>query len=1249
MRPFNGLITSLPPQSGAIAGILAAIPPHIMGSPRSFALKSGVVAGVLSVLLASGLLPAQVLDAQVVDAEGWTVLDPANATYVAYVAAAGDDSRGVVYAAADGRLGPDPQMPLNPVAAFRTVAAAVANFDEGTAAWVLLHRGDTLYEGLRPISGESPGRPFVFASYGPAQAPPEVWTEAGTIAVNRCCEGLRHFWAIGLSFYAYTRNPADGAHFAGADGAEGIRLIGLDGHPVDDVLFEGNRFRFYTSNSISGAGADHRRLRFRRNVFADNYSTVSHSQGLFVGGARGILLEDNVFDHNGWLVRADAAAGLDSAAGAATIFNHDTYFATVDSARFVGNSFHRPSSIGTKWTANDGERSSVGVEVRDNLYHDCEVGISIGGNVGGPYRFGDAVVAGNVVVDLGRSRPTDRDLGWGITIRDWDGGRCDSNLIVSTTNDTVTNGLGIWIRGDLRDVGVRANTVARLGTARGLLFGPTRADGLAISDNALIQDDGHVGFVEVDPLLVGATFARNRYFASGGQQTAILGTDTTTLAAWLSVNREAGARFEDPSYYDRTRSMDSYITEVLHLPSREAFYARLREFSRFDWDERYGARAINAYLREGFAEVTETERYDADGWTVLDPANAAYVAYVAADGVDSLGVVYAADDGRLGPDPQQPRNRVAAFRTAAAAMADFDEGTAAWVLFRRGDAFDEALVPRSGASKARPFVYAAYGPGDEPPEFRTRGSETAVGKCCEGIRHFWTIGLSFYARGNDPASGPDYDPQARPLGIRLFGSNGRPVEDVLFEGNRFRFYNNNSINGAGADHRYLRFRRNVFADNYSTAGHAQGLFIGGARGILLEDNVFDHNGWLVRADADAGIGATEGAATIFNHDTYFATVNDTRFVGNSFHRPSSIGTKWTANEGARSSVGVEMRDNLYNDCEIGISIGGNVGGRYRFADAVVAGNVVTDLGRSRPTDRVLGWGIDVMDWDDGRVDSNLVLHTRNDAVTNGYGIGLRGGLRGVSIRGNTLVELGRAYGILFQGTDADGVAVAENTIAQDRGHLGFMGGDALPTDYAFAANRYGLAADGDDAPGEAPNGDDEAAVFARVGYTLGEWVAAVGEEDAVAGAVAFADPARSLDRYIAEVLGLPSREAFYARLRTFSRERWDERYGARAINAYLREGFTVLDSVPETGPVSDLDAVGVPRTARAYPNPTTGIVYVPGVGPAAVLEVYDALGRLLSAGAAGPEGRVDLSALDNGVYVVRARGGALMARVILRR
>ena len=507
------------------------------------------------------------------------------------------------------------------------------------------------------------------------------------------------------------------------------------------------------------------------------------------------------------------------------------------------------------------------------------------------------------------------------------------------------------------------------------------------------------------------------------------------------------------------------------------------------------------------------------------------------------------------------------------------------------------------------------------------------------------IGLSFEAYTRDPADPVHYrNTVSGALGIRLFGANGKPVEDVLFEGNRLRFYKNNSINGADADHNRLRFRRNVFADNYSRKGHGQGLFIGGARDILLEDNLFDHNGWLLRADADADVGTAEGAATIFNHDTYFSTVDDTRFAGNSFHRPSSIGTKWTANEGERSSVGIEIRDNLYNDCEIGISAGGNIPGPYRFADMTVVGNVITDLGRSRQTDRALGWGIDMNDWDGGRCDSNLVIQVRNDTVGNAYGISFRGGLRDVHVRANTVADLGRGYGLYFEGATGERVRVGGNALALDDDREAFFGGSGLPLDYDFDGNTYA-----------APTGSGDLRFRGGASYSLDEWLELSGERPASLERPEFRDDTRSLDRYITEVLGLADRAAFYAALRTFSREHWDERYGARAINDYLREGYSVtaaplsLDGEGDTG--GDLPPEAEASVAlRIFPNPTTAEVTLADARLGAWVLVHDAFGRRVRDEHLGHGGRLSLRGLPPGWYVVTARAGgsSRVGRVLLR-
>src|SRR5690606_4559306 len=106
------------------------------------------------------------------------------------------------------------------------------------------------------------------------------------------------------------------------------------------------------------------------------------------------------------------------------------------------------------------------------------------------------------------------------------------------------------------------------------------------------------------------------------------------------------------------------------------------------------------------------------------------------------------------------------------------------------------------------------------------------------------------------------------------------------------------------------------------------------------------------------------------------------FQRNLFLRASSIGNKWTGDtsDPARAIV---TEDNLYAEGEIGVSIGGNSDGPGRFQDMVLRNNVFTDIGRSRPTNRSLSWGLELIDWLGGEIDRNLVIHNRA-GITNAY-------------------------------------------------------------------------------------------------------------------------------------------------------------------------------------------------------------------------------------------------------------------------
>src|SRR5205085_1811867 len=119
----------------------------------------------------------------------------------------------------------------------------------------------------------------------------------------------------------------------------------------------------------------------------------------------------------------------------------------------------------------------------------------------------------------------------------------------------------------------------------------------------------------------------------------------------------------------------------------------------------------------------------------------------------------------------------------------------------------------------------------------------------------------------------------------------------------------------------VRLRRNVVVDAYSDASnHSQGLFADGVNGLLLEGNVFDHNGWSERV--------ANAPATIFNHNLYL-TVRTTGVVatGNVFANAGDSGVPWQA--GGFAAIGLSVGDGA-NDADLAAGV----------RDLRIEGNVV---------------------------------------------------------------------------------------------------------------------------------------------------------------------------------------------------------------------------------------------------------------------------------------------------------------------
>ncbi len=539
------------------------------------------------------------------DSNGWSILNPENTSKILYVSSSGDDTTGEVYSNTATEIGSNPILPAGAINPFRTIAAAVNQISNGEAAWILLKRGDVFYERLRNIkNGNSLTRPIVYASYGPGSQPPLLKTGANN-GISACCLGTQHVWFIGLSFYAHTRNPDD-IDFVNYDGGDGINFFTANNQTTENILIEGCTFNFYRSNVIQGYRMGTiKNIRVRRNIIRNNYGTIvngdiKHSQGFFTSNIKGgILLEENIFDHNGWFSKA---GGSDDAVRQATIFNHHTYFYHTENAIFRGNAFHRPSSIGNKW-ANTETGDAANITIKDNFYNDCEVAISMGGNdATNPHRFKDITIKDNIITSPGLSQPTNRTLGWNIGINDWDNGEVTKNLIIHQTSPSVDNGRGISITGENRNLTVSENILYNLGGTEGI-----RMSTLVSNTNVSVTNNELTA-----PTSLNSGFMVNMY---DGNYTSLMSNnayelqdDTAnnfnvsgtrySLNDWMS---ETGATNTITTVYpDPSRSFDRYVSEVLGLANRNEYYQNLANINYLNWNTAYTASAINKWIKEGF-------------------------------------------------------------------------------------------------------------------------------------------------------------------------------------------------------------------------------------------------------------------------------------------------------------------------------------------------------------------------------------------------------------------------------------------------------------------------------------------------------------------------------------------------------------------------------------------------------------------------------------------------------------------------
>ena len=531
---------------------------------------------------------------------GWTLFTPSDDSRIMYVSNDGDDSTAKVYGSTDFANPFEPGV----VYAYATYQAAYLQSRDGYPDWILLQSGDTFIINMSMRSGRSTKEYALIGSYGFTGSMPLVHPLVKT-SPALTIPGATSFSAVsGIDFYAVSRNPAISGY--SIDGYTGFS--GVTGRTISDILIEGCRFRFFAGNQIQSYNEGvTKNIIIRRTVISDNYSNGDgHSQGLYAGFVNGILLEENIFDHNGWYAKSPETPGT------ATMFNHNTYFEDCHNVVFLNNIFSRGSSMGNKFTANTGVASSTNITIKNNFYLDGEIGVGIGGNVELAYRFNTITVEGNVFTEIGRSRPTNRTLGWALDAVGWDNGSITGNYFLNFSNPDVTNIYGIRLEGGVGNVQINNNIINNLNphgkSNRGyaMLLAATQtvqSSVITISGNQFLEPMNELVLIKIDNEndFSAITFLNNKYFSSNENSAFQVVDSMKNTASWSSLAGD-NSTFSQTDFPDSSRNVETYMQSIGATSTIDGFIEGCRNQTRYNWDSNYTAQSINYWIKSGFSK-----------------------------------------------------------------------------------------------------------------------------------------------------------------------------------------------------------------------------------------------------------------------------------------------------------------------------------------------------------------------------------------------------------------------------------------------------------------------------------------------------------------------------------------------------------------------------------------------------------------------------------------------------------------------
>jgi hypothetical protein len=508
----------------------------------------------MSSIIAAGSLPRATLEAY----SNWTGFAAAIDSRVIYVSAAGSNSNNGLSEAA-------PKL---------TIAAGKALMRHGYGDWLLLRKGDTFTEpiGQWKTSGKSATQPQLIGSYGTGARPiirtgtsSGIFTNLGGSSPSR----IDYVALTGVEMFPHLS--------VGAASGNGVMWTNAS----DGFLIEDCYIHDYFNNVVVEGQPSARITNFklRRSVIADAHNvSTGHSQGLYVANTDGVLVEDCVFDSNGWKASVVGSVG--------TIFRHNVYLQDNNS----GVTFRRNIVNGT-----DGVQIRTGGVATDNLFTQTAIALLV--------RGGSVDVRRNVVLDGANIIDVSLTRGIGINLEDVSAGVVSQNLIANNVDGDDPRPLIIngEIGSGIKFLAVTSNMAVNWGGSVRFLGNRSQLDGLTFSGNDVKNDVNTAYLIEHTG---GHAFlsSNNRFFsdlAAAGAWFEVSSVDQS-LAQWKAAFSDTTSVSSAFAYPDDTVSTASYSTAVGGLGTHADFIAKCRAQSKDAWNEAYTAQAVCEYIHAGF-------------------------------------------------------------------------------------------------------------------------------------------------------------------------------------------------------------------------------------------------------------------------------------------------------------------------------------------------------------------------------------------------------------------------------------------------------------------------------------------------------------------------------------------------------------------------------------------------------------------------------------------------------------------------